>query len=187
MDNSAFIRKQEAAQHQKGAAAYAYDRTEEHWGDVPGYAGLYQVSDRGRVRGYGGKILRPTINSRGYKGVCLYKNKVKRFFYVHRLVLLVFVGPPPGDGSSYAMHLQNDRTNNNLYNLRYGSQSCNLAFTIDDGTVPRGNKKLDKKKAKEIKRLYRNGWKQREIAEKFCVARCTVSNVIIGRTWACDS
>ena len=61
----------------------------EIWRDIPGYEGLYQVSDLGRVKSLprvttrgersgklisqriGGRVLKPSVNTRGYLSVVL--------------------------------------------------------------------------------------------------------------------
>ena len=90
----------------------------EIWKPVPGYEGLYWVSDLGRVKSLKhGKerILRPAKNSRGYLQVVLCKDgKVKRL-YVHRLVWIAFNGPIP---EGYEVnHISEDKTDCRLANL----------------------------------------------------------------------
>ena len=49
-------------------------KNKENWKDIEGYEGLYQVSDKGRVKSFKfGKerILKPQNNSRGYLHVNL--------------------------------------------------------------------------------------------------------------------
>lgn len=51
---------------------------QEIWKDIPGYEGLYLVSDLGRVKGIrSGKILRPYLHKRGYLYLRLLKDKKK--------------------------------------------------------------------------------------------------------------
>lgn len=73
----------------------------EIWKDVPGYFGLYQVSNYGRVRSLGfdkwhpGRILKPGKDKDGYYFFYLTKNKVKKFYRCNRLVWEAFNGPIP--------------------------------------------------------------------------------------------
>lgn len=69
------------------------------WRDVPGYEGLYQVSDSGLVLSLPkstspGKILRPSRNKDGYLTVCLSKENRKSTLRVSRLVALAFIPNP---------------------------------------------------------------------------------------------
>ncbi len=84
----------------------------EQWRDIPGYFGYYQVSDCGRVRsldrivaGKGGGeyelkgqiIQTNTANNYGYLSVTLRKRGKRKTFYVHKLIVLAWIGLyPPG-------------------------------------------------------------------------------------------
>lgn len=90
--------------------------------DIPGFAG-YQVSNHGRVRNF----ARDTIMSLCYRGETRYvsinlrKGGRRHTRYVHRLVMLAFVGEPP-EGYSVD-HIDRIPSNNFLENLRYATQS----------------------------------------------------------------
>ena len=93
----------------------------EIWKPIPGYEGLYQVSNLGRVKSlnyrHTGKegILSPGKNTQGYYHVILAKNGKHKIFRVHRLVYEAFNGPIP-DGMQIN-HNDEVKTNNNLENL----------------------------------------------------------------------
>lgn len=110
---------------------------------IPGFEGLYEISDAGVVyscmrfvaqrngcqRLQRRKALRATAHTgrrSSYLKVCLRKGGSSHHRYVHRLVLLAFVGMPPFDGAQ-VRHLDGDWRNNTLYNLAYGSQEDNEA------------------------------------------------------------
>lgn len=77
----------------------------ETWKEIKGYEGLYECSTHGRVRTVARvvtckngmpkplrqKILTPHFNTNGYLWVYLYKDSIKRFWLIHRLVALTFV------------------------------------------------------------------------------------------------
>jgi hypothetical protein len=83
------------------------DLEDEIWKDVPGFEGLYQVSNMGRVKSlakkwicgmgttvhqHNGKILKQRINEKGYYCISLSKNKVNKGYFVSRLVWETFNG-----------------------------------------------------------------------------------------------
>lgn len=89
----------------------------EIWKDIPGYEGLYQVSDYGRVRSlwYGKiKVLKPG-NHRGYYVVKLCKNGKKKHHSIHRLVVETFIGPIPK--RMVVNHKNENKLDNRLDNL----------------------------------------------------------------------
>lgn len=107
----------------------------ERWRDVPGYEGLYQVSDMGNVRsarrrGSPGGLLRPGL-SRGYPIVSLSDSGEGRSWRVHQLVAAAFVGSRP-EGME-VRHLNGVKTDCRVGNLSYGSASENAADVIRHG------------------------------------------------------
>src|SRR5688572_11930976 len=95
---------------------------EETWKDVPGYEGLYQVSDLGRVRSMSndktkkGRLLKFTLNNE-YYNVSLYKAKKLKTMRVHKLVAMAFLGHVPDGLNTVVDHIKN-KLDNRLVNLR---------------------------------------------------------------------
>lgn len=106
---------------------------EEIWKDIAGYEGLYQVSNLGNVKNYlNNKILKTSSNGLGYLKLVLCKNKNKRTFYVHRLVMLAFVG---FDKSKQVNHIDRNKLNNKLDNLEYVTARENMSYIRTDKPV----------------------------------------------------
>lgn len=101
------------------------------WKSVPGYE-AYEVSDSGQVRRRG-RLLRGSPGKNGYPVVHLRAPEGGRRAYVHQLVLEAFVGPRP-DGA-VACHADGTRTNNQVSNLRWDSQSANMGDARRHGTI----------------------------------------------------
>lgn len=102
----------------------------ENWKDVPGYEGLYQVSDLGRVKsarrkGSPGGLVKPVKRPDGRLRVALSKQGRVTDFLVHRLVLTAFVGHCP-EGKE-CLHYDDNPENNRLENLRWGTSKENKA------------------------------------------------------------
>jgi len=110
----------------------------EIWKDISGYEGLYQVSNLGRVKSlpkswisgigkivsHDGMVLRPSINSDGYKMVSLSKDKKSKSHKIHRLVAETFL--ENNENLPQIDHIDSDKTNNVVNNLRwcYGRQNA---------------------------------------------------------------
>jgi len=116
----------------------------EVWRDVVGYEGLYKVSDHGRIlcvdtvvkfaNGYGIKREQEmglVTRDDGYLAACLTKNGKRKTFYVHRLVAAAFIPNP--DGLPEVDHIDADRANNMLSNLRWVTSKENCQHTIELG------------------------------------------------------
>ena len=68
----------------------------EIWKDVKDYKGLYQISNKGRIKSFKRgkeKILKP-YNDKNYLRVSLSKNKKSKDIYIHRLVAEAFIPNP---------------------------------------------------------------------------------------------
>ena len=90
----------------------------EEWRDVPGYEGLYEVSDWGRVKNIKtGRILKPANNGWGYLFVVLCKNGIKTAAKIHRLVAYAFIPNP--QNLPQINHRDEDKTNNSVDNLEW--------------------------------------------------------------------
>ena len=112
----------------------------EEWRSIPGYEGLYEVSNLGRVKSleisYTRKngimdhkpemILSPKNNGTGYFIVCLYKNKTHKYYLIHRLVALTFIPNP--DNLPCVNHLDEDKTNNRVDNLEWCDHKYNSNY-----------------------------------------------------------
>jgi hypothetical protein len=91
--------------------------------DIDGYE-KYDVSNYGHVRNKkSGRILKPATDRGGYHHVSLSKNGKRKNLQVHRLVLIAFVPNP--DNKPMCDHIDRNRTNNCLYNLRWSTCSEN--------------------------------------------------------------
>lgn len=100
----------------------------ERWKDVPGYEGLYQVSDYGRVRRDDSqRVLKPFDNGKGYLRIKLNNDSGRRAFYVHKLVLATFSDKP----LNYPLevnHRNEIKNDNRLANLEWVTRRENLNY-----------------------------------------------------------
>lgn len=77
----------------------------------------YDVSNKGRIRNIRTqRILKPTINEKGYYQVCLRKNDKQYSVRVHRIIAETFLGENPG---MEVRHKDNNRLNNSVENLEW--------------------------------------------------------------------
>jgi HNH endonuclease/NUMOD4 motif len=119
--------------------------SDERWLPVPGFEGLYDVSDLGRIRSWHGRMglprphfLTPAFDRPGYLFVLLCKDGQRTRGRVHQVVAGVFHGPRP-DGL-VIRHLDGNSTNNAASNLTYGTASENAQDTLTHGHNPKRNK-----------------------------------------------
>ena len=166
--------------------------TEEEWRPVPGYEGLYEVSDLGRVRSL--KFSPPRAigqgaSSHGYLQVGLsHRGERVRMFRVHRLVLEAFRGPCPS--GMEALHGNNDRADASLVNLAWGTPARNQGDRARDHTTNRGEKCANAKLTWEEVCTIREALAADDcpslsvLSERFGVGPSTLSKIRLGKRWA---
>lgn len=124
----------------------------EKWRSVVGYEGLYEVSDKGRVRSvvrykeyiskttqqpstlsFGGKYLKGSYNKDGYHVVSLSKNGITKTFGVHRLVALAFITNT--ENKPFVDHINTLPYDNRVDNLRWVDYcgNANNMLTVQHG------------------------------------------------------
>lgn len=89
------------------------------WVEIPGHPD-YLIDNYGNVRFLRtNKVIRPMMN-RGYFRVCIDSKR----YYVHKLMMISFY--PEIQTDRYIKHIDGDKTNNCLWNLRYAGPISNL-------------------------------------------------------------
>ena len=165
------------------------ENQKEIWKPVIGFSG-YEVSNHGRVRSwmsinYPRKILSPAKTSTGYMQVSLALNGVMYPVRVHRLVLIAFVGLCPEGMES--CHKDGNRSNNFLYNLRWGTKSSNYQDRHEHNTDNTGTKNgratINEETVKQIRQMASEGKSLRSIERTLNLPEAVVSKVVHRKTW----
>ena len=148
---------------------------DEIWRDIQGYEGLYQISNKGRVKSLKcgkEKILRPRDNVNGYLFVNLGRKNKK---YIHRLVYETFKGFK--NKNSIINHINSDKRDNKLNNLEECNYSYNLIYAYYHG----------ERKLKPVSQFSLNGvlidtyTTGKEASEKTGVSRSGICNCCKGK------
>lgn len=122
------------------------------------------------------------IHQFGYKYIRIYTSSgICRSITVHRLVAETFIGSAP-KGKSYVLHWDRNPSNNNVCNLRYGSQKDNMEDCVRHGNSRSGEKnwnaKLNQEKANLIRALVSSGKNKRAVAKFMGVSTTTVERIV---------
>ena len=89
----------------------------------------YEVSNFGEVRIVkNNKILKKSVDARGYYKVTLTNNSERKTLFVHRLVAMAFVPNP--NNLSQVNHIDENKQNNNSNNLEW----CDIVYNCNYGT-----------------------------------------------------
>lgn len=102
----------------------------EVWKEIPTYN--YLVSNIGNVYSFAtDRILKPNIDRNGYARVPLYRNRIKQYIQIHRLVAEAFIENP--NNLPCINHKNNIRNDNRVENLEWCTYSYNNKYAYDKG------------------------------------------------------
>lgn len=166
---------------------------EEVWREIVSDAGKleikYEVSNRGRVKShaYGKERILKGADVEGYKAVRLrMQNGKVSSKYVHRLVAAYFLNQPTSE-HKLVIHLDYDKTNNKLNNLKWVTQEEQVKHKINGPHHKRGlvtNSKLSREQVAQIKRLLKEGELRKSvIARKFLITHTQLNRIEKGANW----
>lgn len=106
---------------------------EEIWKNIKGYGNICQVSNLGRIK-CGEDIKTPYMEKKGYLRIALKGKK----HLVHRLVAEAFIPNP--NNKPYIDHINTDRTDNRVENLRWVTNKENCNNPISKQNYSKSNK-----------------------------------------------
>ncbi len=165
----------------------------EFWLPVVGYEGIYEVSNKGRVRScfqpeklayWYSKITKPQTDAYGYHTVFLSVNKNRKRAKVHRLVAMAFILNP--HNKPQVNHKDGNKKNNCVENLEWNTPAENVAHSMRLNLKPVGSR-CHSSKIKEEDVLFIRKHKQlfstKELSEKYKIDTSTIRSIINGTTW----
>ncbi len=170
----------------------------ERWLPVVGFEGFYEVSDMGRVRSVArmsraalgskwteSRVLKNIRSSLGYAVVNMTKGAERKQGSVHRMVLEAFVGECPK--GEEACHMNGDRMDGRLENLRWDTRKSNHADKRSHGTwqggVNNGNSKLT---WREVEGIRASRLSAEKLAKMYGVGSTTIFRVKNYESWDSD-
>lgn len=169
------------------------------WIPVPGYVGIYEISEQGNLRSvdrsvhcssgeirkYRGKTLTITMDKKGYATVSLNYMNERKLFFVHRLLAMAFIPNP--NGKPHINHKDGNCRNNSLDNLEWCTHRENMEHAAANLLTSVGSKHgmsiLDESDIPEIRSRYEKGEKPSSIASSFGVSKGAIGHIVKRTSW----
>ena len=137
------------------------------WKDIPGYEGLYKINECGDVFSikYNKiKARRMPDQNYLYPYILLYKDGKQKKIGIHQLVAMAFI--PNSDNLPVVMHLDNNKYNCHISNLKWGTYEENRQDAVNDGLLNKRNNYNYYQIYDEERKIYENCEGYRQVIEK---------------------
>ena len=138
----------------------------EIWKDIPGYEGIYQISNNGKIKSIphvikanqngGMRVTKEYVKTtyvgwHGYVWVSLCKNGKSKTYSIHRLVALTFIENP--NKFPAVNHIDGNKENNCIENLEWCTIHENQMHASKNGLLPKSKKVM----CMETGKIYQSG------------------------------
>lgn len=132
------------------------------------------------------KEMRNRVDNHGYHRLALRKDGKYHYFLTHHLVLETFVGPRP-DGTE-GCHKNGIKTDNNMYNLYWGTRQQNMYDSVRLNQVAHGERNSQAVLTEEIVRnqvvpWLNDGISNKEVARRLKIHSTTIDLIAQGKNW----
>ena len=173
----------------------------EVWKQIPGYEGLYEASNTGRVRSMDrvvigkhyragryaeinrkGVLLKQCLSPAGYWTVTLSKDGKRATWRVHMLICAAFHGEQPI--GFQCRHLNGVRTDNRAENLAWGTHVENQRDRVTHGTDLRGEQVATAILTKDQAAAIIAGMPQKQSKALFGISKTQHYRIKNGEAWA---
>lgn len=160
----------------------------EEWKPIDNFEN-YFVSNYGRIMNTKHRrLLKIRTNKYGYATVCLFKNGIRKYPQIHRLVAIAFLKNENSD-KNQVNHKDGNKLNNNILNLEWVTASENQIHSYKNG-LQKKKFKGENQSAKQICQYDRDNnflkkWNSIIEASLFYQPNKTKLNTAIGNIWKC--
>lgn len=161
---------------------------EEIWKDIEGYEGIYQISNTGKVKSlpkewWTGrhyiktptKILKPSLDRKGYLKITLCKNTHHVTYRLHRLLATAFI--PKVENKNFINHVDGNKINNNLSNLEWVTSKENNKHAQDTGLNPARYSQKQKEACKQTGLKNRKNIQMPELGDLYFVKKWSITKI----------
>lgn len=149
---------------------------------------VYLISNYGNMKGRRGKKLLMRLDKKGYVRVTIGSDQKRTSVLVHRLVAIAF--HPNPNNYPQVNHIDTNKQNNYFKNLEWCTNQMNHDHAKENGLLrplpgeENGGSILTEKQVIEIREKSKNGHTRRMLAIEYGVAKTTIKDIKLRRSWA---
>lgn len=149
--------------------------------EIPSLEG-YLITPDGKIYGSESGTWLKTEFNRGYFKVSTSIGGKRVTLKISHLVLITYVGPRPE--GTFALHKDDDPTNNHYTNLYWGTQGDNAEDSRRNNQDSNaGVRKFSSEEVNAIRKRYSEGETMSLLSREYEVDRNTIRNVVLERTY----
>ncbi len=147
----------------------------------------FEVSNLGRVREPKTGLIRKLADHDGYRRLSVQRNRVRKFYAVHRMIAKAFLPNP--DGLPFVNHKNADPSDNRVCNLEWCTFIHNMRHAWQNGLITSlpGSEnpaaKLTEKSVIQIRKIYATGARQVDLANRYGVSQRAISLIVRREKW----
>ena len=156
--------------------------------EIPDFEG-YKIDEDGNVYSlFLKRFMRQKI-SNGYKSVGLRKNGKYYWINCHRLCAITYLGKPDGYADMQVCHIDGNKNNNQVSNLKWGTPKENTHDKYAHGTMYNGKKGENHHAAKLTKeivvmlRMAAETTDCKELSILHKIPKLTIYDAVVGNSW----
>ena len=153
---------------------------------ISGYE-RYEISKDGIIRNANNlKIKSQCVGGTGYYMISMSFDNKSKPRRVHRLLAITYIPNPKS--LPQINHIDGNKLNNTLSNLEWCNNFDNCAHAVSLGLINNtgennGMAKLSNIKVIEIRKMFKDGYTQQKIADKFNVSRSCILMIHLNKRW----
>ncbi len=146
---------------------------------IPDSVGERFITEDGRVFSNGKELKQGQTN--GYRRCNIKMVDGWKFWFIHQLLLTTYVGPRPE--GAVACHIDGNKENNHISNLKWGTQRDNMLDRRRHGTDKNKRRRFTNSEVETMRKRHSDGESIGHLAKVFTISQTAMKRIILRETY----